>query len=127
MTQAIISTAGEGFTNPFFSGFWGLIFSPYRRRLLAHAPLYRQLIGFVAFLRRHRLEAAAIGVLSVVLIVLYSLWWMWWGGFAWGPRFLVPLTPLWVLLILPPGPEVRQRDHAPAWAQLVASAWAGTA
>ena len=26
---------------------------------------------------------------------------MWWGGYAWGPRFLVPLTPFWVLLLAP--------------------------
>ena len=95
--------SGEGFTNPFFSGFWGLIFSPYRG-VFWHTPLFfASLISFPAFWRRHRLEAAAIALLSLVLVVLYSLWWMWWGGFAWGPRFLVPLTPLWVLLIAPLG------------------------
>src|SRR5688500_14123651 len=26
---------------------------------------------------------------------------MWWGGFAWGPRFLVPLAPFFVLWLAP--------------------------
>ncbi|MCB9138455.1 MAG: hypothetical protein H6642_08925 [Caldilineaceae bacterium] len=93
--------SGEGFTNPFLSGFWGLMFSPYRG-VFWHTPLLiGSLLAAPAFLRRHRREGYAIAALSVVLISLYSFWWMWWGGFAWGPRFLVPLTPLWVLVLAP--------------------------
>jgi hypothetical protein len=89
--------SGEGFTTPIDQGFWGLIFSPYRG-VFWHTPLFfATLFAFVPFLRRHRLEALTVGTLSLVLIGLYSMWWMWWGGFAWGPRFLVPLTPFWVL------------------------------
>jgi hypothetical protein len=93
--------AGEGFTNPLSSGLWGLIFSPYRG-VFWHTPLFiASLAAFAPFVRRHRSESVLIALLSVVLVVTYSLWWMWWGGFAWGPRFLVPLTPLWVLPLAP--------------------------
>jgi len=93
--------AGEGFTNPLLSGLWGLIVSPYRG-VFWHTPLFiASLAAFVPFVRRHRSEGVLIALLSVVLVVTYSLWWMWWGGFAWGPRFLVPLTPLWVLPLAP--------------------------
>lgn len=93
--------AGEGFTTPLLNGLWGLIFSPYRG-VFWHTPLFiATLIASIHFVRRHRSEGILIALLSVVLIVTYSLWWMWWGGFAWGPRFLVPLTPLWVLPLAP--------------------------
>lgn len=93
--------SGEGFTNPILAGLWGLLFSPYRGIFL-HTPLFlASLASIVPFTRRHRSEAIVILVLSTVLILLYSAWWMWWGGFAWGPRFLVPLTPFWVLVLAP--------------------------
>jgi hypothetical protein len=93
--------AGEGFTNPLLSGLWGLLISPYRG-VFWHTPLFiASLAAFALFVRRHRSEGVLIALLSTVLIVTYSLWWMWWGGFAWGPRFLVPLTPFWVLPLAP--------------------------
>lgn len=93
--------SGEGFTTPIWRGFWGLVVSPYRG-VFWHTPyFFVTLLGIVPFMRRHQLEGAIIIALSMVLIGLYSMWWMWWGGFAWGPRFLVPLTPFWVLLTAP--------------------------
>ncbi len=93
--------SGEGFTTPFLTGFWGLLVSPYRG-VFWHTPLFvASLMAFVPFARRQRSVAILIAALSAALIGLYSLWWMWWGGFAWGPRFLVPLTPFWVLLLAP--------------------------
>jgi hypothetical protein len=93
--------SGEGFTTPIWQGFWGLLFSPYRSTFL-HTPLFvASVLAFVPFWRRHRSEAIAIAAVSLALIAMYSAWWMWWGGFAWGPRFLVPLTPFWVLLLAP--------------------------
>jgi hypothetical protein len=75
--------------------------SPYRG-LFWHTPLFfATLLAFPAFLRRHRAEGLLIAALSLTLIALYSTWWMWWGGFAWGPRFLVPLSPFWVLPLAP--------------------------
>ncbi|MBK8048372.1 MAG: hypothetical protein IPK16_15385 [Anaerolineales bacterium] len=57
------------------------------------------LVAFVPFIKRHRSVGIAVAAVSLVLVALYSTWWMWWGGYAWGPRFLVPLTPLWVLVL----------------------------
>lgn len=93
--------SGEGFTTPIWQGFWGLIFSPYRSVFL-HTPLFLAcIVSFVWFVRRHVIEGAVIGALSIGIVALYSMWWMWWGGYAWGPRFLVPMTPLWVLALAP--------------------------
>ncbi len=95
-------STGEGFTTPIWQGLWGLLFSPYRSVFLHTPLLIASVVAFLPFARRHRLEAVVIALLSLVLIGMYSMWWMWWGGYAWGPRFLVPLTPLWVLLLAPP-------------------------
>ena len=93
--------ASEGFTTPIWRGLWGLLLSPYRG-LFWYTPLFMvSLVAFPAFVRRHRIEAAVIFLASMGLISLYSTWWLWWGGLAWGPRFLVPLGPLWVLLLAP--------------------------
>jgi hypothetical protein len=93
--------SGEGFSTPLWQGLWGLLFSPYRG-VFWHTPLFAAtLLAAPAFARRHRSQAIVILALSLALILLYSMWWMWWGGFAWGPRFLVPLTPFWVLLLAP--------------------------
>ncbi|RIK57785.1 MAG: hypothetical protein DCC57_01445 [Chloroflexi bacterium] len=93
--------SGEGFSTPLWQGLWGLVFSPYRG-LFWFTPLFiASVASLPAFARRHRAEALATGAMSLALLLLYSLWWMWWGGFAWGPRFLVPLAPFWVLWLAP--------------------------
>lgn len=93
--------SGEGFTAAALDGLWGLLISPYRG-VFWHTPLFLAAIWFFpTFLRRHVTEATVILALSLLLIGLYSRWWMWWGGFAWGPRFLVPLTPFWLLPLAP--------------------------
>ncbi|CAN5702981.1 hypothetical protein BH10CHL1_BH10CHL1_21540 [soil metagenome] len=93
--------SGEGFTTPLSQGLWGLLLSPYRG-VFWHTPLFLvTLVAFPRFMRRHQAEGLVLLALSIALIGLYSTWWMWWGGFAWGPRFLVPLTPFWVLVLAP--------------------------
>ncbi len=112
--------AGEGFTTPLPLGLWGLLVSPYRG-LFWHTPLLLAAwAAFVPFVRRLRSEGILIALLSAVLIITYSLWWMWWGGFAWGPRFLVPLTPFWLLWLAPVLEEAVRQPRR--WARSV-SAW----
>lgn len=103
---ALLSTgyhfeAGEGFTANWLLGLWGLVFSPYRG-LFWYTPLaLASVIAWPGFLRRHRAEGWLLLAITVILISLFGKWWMWWGGFAWGPRFLAPLSPLFVLVLLP--------------------------
>ncbi len=93
--------AGEGFTSPIWEGLWGLLLSPYRG-VFWFTPLFvASVAAWPTFARRHRVEAWVTAAISVVLLLEYSLWWMWWGGFSWGPRFLVPLTPFLVLWLAP--------------------------
>lgn len=101
--------SGEGFSTPLLQGLWGLLVSPYRGLFWYTPLLLLALVAFVPFLRRHPVEGLLIFGLSFVLISLYSRWWMWWGGFAWGPRFLVPLTPFWLLPLAVPLATIEAR------------------
>lgn len=114
--------AGEGFTTPVLDGLYGLLLSPYRGVFWFTPLFFASVAAFIPFIRRHRLEGILIGGMSAVLLVLYSVWWMWWAGFAWGPRFLVPMAPFGVLLLAPVVEGLVQRVAAawrdePGWRQ----------
>ncbi len=93
--------SGEGFNANWLLGLWGLLFSPYRG-LFWYTPLaLLSVLAWPGFIRRHRAEGWLLAAVALVMVALFGKWWMWWGGFAWGPRFLVPLAPLLVLVLAP--------------------------
>ena len=93
--------SGEGFNANWLLGLWGLLFSPYRG-LFWYTPLaILSVLAWPGFIRRHRAEGWLTAVVALVMVALFGKWWMWWGGFAWGPRFLVPLAPFLVLVLAP--------------------------
>jgi len=93
--------AGEGFNGPLVQGLWGLLLSPYRG-LFWYTPLaVAALLSWPRFITRHKEEGWLLAAVSGALVLLFARWWMWWGGFAWGPRFLVPLTPFLVIVLTP--------------------------
>lgn len=103
---------GEGFSTPIFEGLYGLLLSPYRGTFWFTPLFVASLAAFVPFMRRHRAEGILIAAISLALLILYSMWWMWWAGFAWGPRFLVPLAPFWVLVLAPIAEQLELRVSA---------------
>ena len=93
--------SGEGFNANWLLGLWGLLFSPYRG-LFWYTPLaILSVLAWPGFIRRHRAEGWLTAVVTLVMVAMFAKWWMWWGGFAWGPRFLVPLAPFLVLVLAP--------------------------
>jgi hypothetical protein len=91
----------ESFTAPWLTGILGLLFSP-SRGIVFHCPiLVAGVIAIPAFLWRHRLEASFLLLVILCYFLLYGKWFMWHGGFAWGPRFLVPILPLLVIMMAP--------------------------
>jgi hypothetical protein len=55
------------------------------------------IFGWKEFALRYRPEAILCGGLLLGNLVLLGAWYGWDGGWCWGPRFLVPLIPLWLL------------------------------
>jgi hypothetical protein len=88
--------AGEGFTTPLWIGLYGLLISPYRG-IVWYAPItLLSLLG--AWLARRQAGIFLCLILILGQLILFSLWWSWQGGLVWGPRFLLPVLPLIVMM-----------------------------
>jgi hypothetical protein len=87
------------------TGLYGQLFSP-GKSIFAYAPLtlagvwffVQRLLNPHAGLRMAKGETLAL-VFFLANLVVYSSWWAWGGGWAWGPRFLVPFMPLMLVPI----------------------------
>ncbi len=91
----------ESFRTPLLTGLAGLLVSPGRGLFIYCPILLATLLALPLFLRRHRIEGLLSLSLTIIHIFLYSKWFMWHGGFAWGPRFLVPIIPFLVIPLAP--------------------------
>ena len=82
-------------STPRAAALWGITLSPYRGLFFLSPILILAIPGFGAALRRPALRGAAIAsALAVVAFFLFNASSaMWWGGFAIGPRYLVPMLP----------------------------------
>ena len=119
--------AGETFSNPLWLGLYGFLFSPYKSIFLYSPILLACLVSFPLFFKRHREESGLFGLIVIAHLVLFATWYMWWGGFAWGPRFLVPLTPFLAITLPPLVEAVLTRGSLPAKLALAALALLSTA
>lgn len=91
----------ESFSGIWWQGIAGLLFSPGRGLFLYAPVLLVALLTTPAFFRRHQAEAALAGAVILVHLLVYGKWFMWHGGYAWGPRFLVPTMPFFVMVMIP--------------------------
>lgn len=93
----------EGFTNPLGWGLMGLWLSPARGFLWYNPLTFLGLWGWPALYRSPSTRPLSwfIGGLTVAISLVFATWWQWWGGYGWGPRFLLPLVPLFSILALP--------------------------
>jgi len=86
-------------TWPHWEALWGITFSPFRGLFVLSPWLLLSAPGFVLWWRsgEHRPE-----LLVCLISVLAFLWFnassiMWWGGYAVGPRYLLPSLPFMAL------------------------------
>ncbi len=93
------TTGYEGETFSYFpvAGIFGLLFSPGKSVFIHAPPLILSILLFAQLRRRLPTVATTVGLMTGTALVYYGAWWAWHGGWAWGPRFLVPLMPLWCL------------------------------
>jgi hypothetical protein len=99
----------ESFSGVWLQGIVGLIVSPGRGLFLYAPVLLLALPAIPAALRRYPAEAWLALAIAAIHLLLYGKWFMWHGGYAWGPRFIVPAIPFIVLLMPPTVSWLRSR------------------
>lgn len=91
----------ETFSAIWWRGIIGQLISPGRGILLYSPILIVTFFGLKPFWQKHKLEMTLCLAVILIHLLLYGKWFMWHGGFAWGPRFMIPTLPFWVLLMAP--------------------------
>jgi hypothetical protein len=89
------------FGGDLYAALYGFLLSPGKSLFLYSPPLLLGLVGLRAAWRRGRAEMLLLVAICVVTLLVHAKFRIWHGGFCWGPRYLVPLTPLLLLLALP--------------------------
>ncbi|MEW5957053.1 MAG: hypothetical protein AB1801_04970, partial [Chloroflexota bacterium] len=103
----------ETFSASLWQGLTGQLFSP-GRGLLLYCPIFiLSFFGLPAFFRRFRPEAILALAVILIHLFLYGKWFMWHGGFAWGPRFMIPTLPFWALFLAPVVARAFPADDGP--------------
>lgn len=110
---------------PQVDALWGLLFSEYRG-LFYYAPALAVVaVWYVATRRLNVFRDAActpIGILSVAYVLLISSYFVWWGGWAYGPRHLIPLA---MLLFYVGIPAYAEKGSFRGWVYAVSIAGLG--
>jgi hypothetical protein len=87
---------GQRFSHPLYDGAWRLLVGPNKGLVLYFPLLLLGLLGIKRLARRSEGRGPAIAAAGLLAgsLALYGRWWAWDGSGGWGPRFLVPLVPL---------------------------------
>lgn len=91
----------QAFTTPLMNGLSGLLLSPGKSLFLYAPATVLALPGVLLLWRSRRAEAVVLALLTAAHVVLYARWHAWDGGGVWGPRLLLPIVPLLLVLAAP--------------------------
>lgn len=89
------------FSGDLATGLFGLLFSPGKGLFFYAPPLLLGACGIRAALRRYPAESLLLIAIIAVVTLLNARFRAWHGDYCWGPRYLVPVMPLILLLSLP--------------------------
>jgi hypothetical protein len=104
-------SAESSFAGDLWTGLYGLTLSTGKGALFYSPPRVLGLRGAPTAWRRRRTETAFLVSLIALIVLFNSKYLYWQGGWCWGPRYLVPVTPLILLLAFPWLPEAVGRGH----------------
>lgn len=106
-SQGYAAEAYVGWTTPLHRGLLGILFSPSKELLIYSPVFWFSIAGIVGSWRiRTRDEATTwllryLGLAGAGFALVMSKWHAWAGGWSFGPRMLVDITPLLILLMIP--------------------------
>ncbi|HEX5167411.1 MAG TPA: glycosyltransferase family 39 protein [Thermomicrobiales bacterium] len=111
-------------TYPHWDAIWGISFSPFRGLFFFAPVLLLALAGVWFALRDSRQRTLAIVALAsfAAMFLFVGSSAMWWGGFAVGPRYLVPAVPM---LAMPLGALIARINAAAPLPRLAGLAGTG--
>ena len=78
------------FTTPLMKGLAGFFFAPSKSMFLFSPLIIYCLFGFKRFFMKQRRIALCINGIGTLYLLLFAQWVDWKGGWAWGPRLIVP-------------------------------------
>ena len=85
------------FSTPILLGLYGNLFSSGKGLFIYMPVILLSIIGLRFF--RYRREAVLISLTFLIYLLFYSKWWDWSGDWAWGPRLMVMLIPIFFIPI----------------------------
>jgi len=87
-----------GITSPNIHVLYYITIHPYRGIFFYSPVLLLFFLGIVAMIRERRFRSDAVLALYIVVgyLLFNSSYYMWWGGWAVGPRFLIPMIPFMI-------------------------------
>ena len=89
--------SGEDFTTNLLYGLFGLLFSPGGGVFIFAPPVILGFFSFRRFFRKHSFAAVIIVFICLIRLFVFASWFDWHGGFGWGPRYIIPLVPVFML------------------------------
>lgn len=91
----------ERFNGSLLVGVGGFLFSLDRSIFVFAPPLIGLIWSLGAFARRHGSLGWKLLGISGFVFLLHCSWPVFWGGPVWGPRYLLPILPLLVVMLIP--------------------------
>ncbi|MBL7995468.1 hypothetical protein JNM05_08850 [bacterium] len=89
----------QPFNNPLWRGIHGLLFSSGKSFFLYASITVLFLWAAPRWIKSHAKESVFFSMLFLVMLVLHAKYFAWAGDGSWGPRYLIPVIPFFVLPI----------------------------
>lgn len=89
------------FSGDAYAALHGYLLSPGKSVFLYSPLLLLGVLGFADYHRRHPAHARLVLAVIVTVLLVNAKFRYWHADYCWGPRLLVPLTPLWLLPAAP--------------------------